>query len=181
MKTLRLTKLVVIFFALMAISCSKDDENSTSTPTPTSENIWKIDDFTYNQNGPINQGTSYTASDNLPFSVVRATTVVPASNGLFSNVDFTFGSHEAGIYTVKSKMTTITNFPSKNIYIEVVNGNLQGQGALYGSTDSNITVKVEKVDGKFVITAADNILLIKEVNNGLNAPNSVSFSCNKVK
>lgn len=161
-------------------SCSSNSDDN-STPNTSVENTWKFGDHTYKHNGQISQQSNYTVSENKPFSITQATTVTPSNNGLFSGVTFHFNTHEAGTYTVKSQNTVIENIDSKYIYIEVINGNLQNQAAGYGSIDGNTTVTVQKVDGKFIITATDPIVMDEIMNTGLNAPTSTTFTCNKVK
>lgn len=175
---MKFLNLPFIFLLLLSSSCKRND--NTNNP-PSSENTWKLENHTYKQNGPIQQAQEFYVTNNNPFSLIKATTVTPSDNGLFSGANITFNTHEAGIYSVKSQSTMISNLDAKYMYIEVIIGNLQNQGAAYGSTDGNITVKVEKIDGKFVITAADPITMSKLLDTGLNSPATSAFTCNKVK
>ncbi len=180
MKALHLIFAFLVLTFSASCSSSSDDDTNTN-PTSSNENTWTFNNHTYKQNGPIIQGTDYYPTDNKPFTITQATTVTPSSNGLFSTVKFYFNTHEAGTYTVKSQNTMVSNLDAKYIYIEAFIGNTQNQGASYGSIDGNITVTVEKVDGKFIITAANAIAMSKLLDTGLNSPASATFTCNKVK
>lgn len=163
---------------VLATSCSKKADN---TDTPSTDNTWKFADHTYKHNAPMQQGMDFYASNNKPFTLVKASTVTPSGNGLISGLNIVFNTHEPGIYTLKSQSTMISNLDAKYMYIEATIGNLQNQGAIYGSVDGNITVRVEKIDGKFVITATNAVSLNKLLDTGLNSSASSTFTCNKVK
>lgn len=175
---MKILKLSFAFLMLLS-SCSKNDKDTTNPAS--SENTWKFADHTYKQNAPIQQGMDFYASNNKPFTLIKTSTVTPSGNGLISGLNIVFNTHEAGIYTLKSQNTMISNLDAKYMYIEVVIGNLQNQVTLYGSVDGNITVRVEKIDGKFVVTATDAVSLNKLLDSGLNSAPSSIFTCNKIK
>lgn len=173
---------IMLLSAILFISCSSDSNDSTPTPSPSTENTWKMNDFNFLRRVSIQTSTTYT--NGKPFTQVNVDSNINNSNNNFKtcNVIFWFNTSLVGTYSVKSE-NTLVNFVELNymtISCSVSDG--AGHGAMYKSIDSDITATVTKVDGKFVVTVPNAVTLTKTLDDGLpNAPTTMTFKSNKVR
>lgn len=169
---------------LLLISCSSDDSSNDdgSTPLPTTENTWKMNDYNFSRRASIQTSTNYT--NGRPFTQVNVDSNISNSNSTFKscNVIFWFNTSLEGIYSVKSENTVITHDDLNYMVISCSVSDGAGHGAMYKSIDSNTAATVTKVDGRFVVTVPTAITLTKTLDDGLaNAPATMTFKSNKVR
>ncbi|WP_310556015.1 hypothetical protein [Flavobacterium sp.] len=175
--------LVLTAFLLFS-SCSNSSDNPV-VPIPiipVAGNSWKMNDYNFSRRISTQTLTNYTSGK--PFTQVNVDSNISTTNNNFKtcNVVFWFNTHLAGVYSVKSKNTVASDVELNYMNIQCVVYDLAGKGAIYESSiDSNVSVTVEEVNGKLVITCADLITLTKTLDDGLaNAPETMTFTCDKV-
>jgi hypothetical protein len=177
-------KTVVMLLTLVAItSCSTSSSDTIiPAPVPINQDIWKINDYNFITRVSTQVLSNYT--NGKPFSQVNVDSNISTTNNNFKacNLIFTFNTQIAGVYTAKTQNTLFNNVDSNFMHIKCIVTDLAGKGAAYESVDSSTTINVEKVGGKFIITAANGITLTKTLDDGLvNAPTTMVFKCDKVK
>lgn len=174
---------IILLSAILCASCSSDSSNDTpSTPLPSTENTWKMNDYNFSRRASIQTSTTYTNGN--PFTQVNVDSNINNANNNFKtcNVVFWFNTSLEGVYSVKSE-NTVASFDELNYMViscSVSDG--AGRGAIYKSIDSDITATVTKADGKFLVTVPNAITLTKTLDDGLpNAPTTMTFKSNKVR
>ena len=164
-------------------SCDKDSPNgNTPPPQPITENIWKLDNYNYSRS--VSTQMPQTTTSGNPYNIVIVDSNSNTANNPYRNcqVAITFGTNDVGTYTVKSQNTTLSNVLVKNMHIKCTIASGTGTGAIYDSSDSNITVNVTKVDGKFVIDIPLGITLTRTLNDGMaNPPTNFILTAQKIR
>ena len=178
------TILKIAFFILSIAplsSCSSSDDG-TQNPDPdpiNNENTWKLDMYNYSRRVSMQ---TYVTSGN--FTVVNIDSNVSTANAPYTNCNLiiTFNTNATGNYTVKTQNTMFTNGTLNYMHIrcQIASGN--GTGAVYDSSDSNVTATVTQVNGKFVVNIPNNVVLTRTSNDGMvNPPNTFNLTAQKVR
>ena len=179
LKLILTTFIVVLFFA-----CSKDDNNGGAvTPSPilTTENSWSLNSYKFSRQ--VSNQALETTIGGKTYTIIVVDSNISTTNNNFKvcQAVFYFNTHLPGDFTVKSNNTWASS-DLKYMNIKCTVGDLAGKGAVYESTDSNVTTTVTKVDGKLVVTAPNEIILTKTFDDGLaNAPATIIFKCDRVR
>lgn len=176
--------ITVFIFAIMSSCSSSSDDNGSNpnpTPTPTAENSWNLNAYKFSRR--VSSQELATTIGGKTYTLVIVDSNISTTNNNFKSCQtvFNFNTHLAGVYIAKSKSTVVAS-ELNYIYFECTVYDLAGKGAVYESTDSNVTVTVTKVDGKLVVTAPNEIVLTKTLNDGLeNAPATIVFKCERLR
>lgn len=183
MKNSFLKLVITLFIAVLFTSCSNssDDNGSSQNPMQTTENTWSLNSYKFSRRVSNQELAITRGGKNYTIIIVDSNIATNNNNFKSCQTVFNFNTHLAGVYIAKSKSTVVAS-ELNYIYFECTVYDLAGKGAVYESTDSNVTVTVTKVDGKLVVTAPNEIVLTKTLNDGLeNAPATIVFKCDRLR
>ena len=185
-------KKIIMRISILAVlsSCSNDNNNNNNNNNPiievpvpiTSENTWKLADYTYTKAVSNQQLSAYTNGN--PFTLININSNIVSLNGIYvaSSLDIAFNTNTIGTYTIKSAATSGAESLLKYMDIQCSISNSSGKTAIYKSTDTNINATITEVDGKFVVNIPNEVVLQRTFVNGLvDAPQTFTFRCNKVR
>lgn len=179
------TLFVALLLGLPLLSCSSSDDGGGTpiipTPQPVSENVWSLDNYSFTKRISAQNGSSY--GNGNPFLHINVDSNVMPANGKFKtcSLNIIFNTNTEGTYLVKSQNTTVSNTAEKYLQISCTVTDMNGNGAIYDSVDTTIPATVTLVNGKFVVTINQDVTLNKVLDDDLDAPQTVTFKCNKAQ
>jgi hypothetical protein len=155
MKTIK-TTLIVLFISILTISCSKDDDETTATPTtPTAFNpndyseyvTCKVGDFSYNTGNNSGNTTSIVAFK------AGSTLYLDSSDGNFVSsstapMEINFQLKNFDLITPKSYEVSGT-FPTEILKHKHVDGDNYDTNNGINTTPQNNAITITKIEGGF--------------------------------
>lgn len=183
MKKFIFNSAVTVVTMLLLISCSSDSSSDdNNTPTPSTENSWRLNNYNFSRRISTQVLSSYT--DSKPFTLIQVQSTVTTNNNNFKfcSIDFVYNTHQTGTYLVKSENTVVVDHLLPYMSIKCTVTDTAGKGAIYSSNDSALNATVTKVGDQFVIDVPESITMTKTFDDGLeNAPATMNFKCQKVR
>lgn len=180
MKNSILKATLLVFISIVCTSCSNSND-SGNNPIPTAENTWSLN--AYNFSRRVSNQALETTIGGKNYTIITVDSNIATNNNNFKSCQtvFYFNTHLPGAYTVKSNNTWASS-DLNYINIKCTVYDLAGSGAIYESSDSNVTTTVTSTDSKLVVTAPNEIVLTKTADDGLvNAPATISFKCDRLR
>lgn len=177
-KIIKLLSLSLIVILGLLTSCSKKNDSNIN---PTGDSSWKFGDYTYTKGG------SSQDSKGDFIAIVVSTSGSGGNYGAYSGsgLTFTFPNNLGpGKYTITSEDLMVSSHGTKLMQVNCTIGTAVNTGAILYTSDINSAGTADvtiDTDGKYHITIAKPVVLVKSVTVGNGIPgaaNSYSLTVN---